>query len=238
MNKSLKYFFGVTYLVILILFFYLIFFNIEITKLNDFSYIKQLQSNIEQMIGKNLYKNLFLFFLFSIIWVTLLGFGSPLLIISGIFFGKWVGTAISVISISIGALTLYTFAGFFFKDLVKKLINEKIVKIINVFKKNEFNYFFLYRFVGGFGVPFFLQNIFPVIFDMKKRNYFFSSFLGFIPGFFIFNSIGSGLNQYIKNSDNFNFFSLLFTYEIYMPICLFTLFLLISFIIKKVFFNA
>ena len=41
---------------------------------------------------------------------------------------------------------------------------------------------------------------------MKKRNYFFSSFLGFIPGFFIFNSIGSGLNQYIKNSDNFNFF--------------------------------
>ena len=238
MNKSLKYFFGVTYLVILILFLYLIFSNIEITKLNDFSYIKQLQSNIEQIIGKNLYKNLFLFFLFSIIWVTLLGFGSPLLIISGIFFGKWVGTAISVISISIGALTLYTFAGFFFKDLVKKLINEKIVKIINVFKKNEINYFFLYRFVGGFGVPFFLQNIFPVIFDMKKRNYFFSSFLGFIPGFFIFNSIGSGLNQYIKNSDNFNFFSLLFTYEIYMPICLFTLFLLISFIIKKVFFNA
>ena len=238
MNKSLKYFFGVTYLVILILFLYLIFSNIEITKLNDFSYIKQLQSNIEQIIGKNLYKNLFLFFLFSIIWVTLVGFGSPLLIISGIFFGKWVGTAISVISISIGALTLYTFAGFFFKDLVKKLINEKIVKIINVFKKNEFNYFFLYRFVGGFGVPFFLQNIFPVIFDMKKRNYFFSSFLGFIPGFFIFNSIGSGLNQYIKNSDNFNFFSLLFTYEIYMPICLFTLFLLISFIIKKVFFNA
>ena len=166
------------------MFLYLIFSNIEITKLNDFSYIKQLQSNIEQIIGKNLYKNLFLFFLFSIIWVTLLGFGSPLLIISGIFFGKWVGTAISVISISIGALTLYTFAGFFFKDLVKKLINEKIVKIINVFKKNEFNYFFLYRFVGGFGVPFFLQNIFPVIFDMKKRNYFFSSFLGFIPGFF------------------------------------------------------
>ena len=128
MNKSLKYFFGVTYLVILILFLYLIFSNIEITKLNDFSYIKQLQSNIEQIIGKNLYKNLFLFFLFSIIWVTLLGFGSPLLIISGIFFGKWVGTAISVISISIGALTLYTFAGFFFKDLVKKLINEKNCK--------------------------------------------------------------------------------------------------------------
>ena len=53
MNKSLKYFFGVTYLVILILFLYLIFSNIEITKLNDFSYIKQLQSNIEQIIGKN-----------------------------------------------------------------------------------------------------------------------------------------------------------------------------------------
>ena len=39
----------------------------------------------------------------------------------------------------------------------------------------NFIIFFIYRFVGGLGVPFGLQNILPVIFNMKKFNYFFSS---------------------------------------------------------------
>ena len=32
--------------------------------------------------------------------------------------------------------------------------------------------------------------------------YFFSSFFGFIPGFFVFNTIGAGLNNYIEKSEN------------------------------------
>ena len=44
----------------------------------------------------------------------LLGFGSPILIISGILFGQWLGTLISVISISFGALILYSIGNFFF----------------------------------------------------------------------------------------------------------------------------
>ena len=128
----------------------------------------------------------------------LLGFGSPILILSGILFGKWIGTVISVISISIGALALYSIANFFFRDIVKNILEQKFQKYIQLFQKNEFYYFFIYRFVGGLGVPFFLQNVFPVLFNMKKINYFFSSFFGFVPGFFIFNTIGAGLNTYIE----------------------------------------
>ena len=95
--------------------------------------------------------------MFSIIWVTLLGFGSPLLIVSGILFGKWIGTIISVLSISIGALALYSIANFFFKDIVKNLLEQKFKKYIQLFQKNEFFFYFLYRFVGGLGVPFFYK---------------------------------------------------------------------------------
>ena len=118
MSKSLKLYLGITYLIILIVFLYLIFSYIDITRLSDFLYYKEIQTTFEQQIGRNLYLNLFIFFLFSIIWVSLLGFGSPLLLISGILFGKWIGTLISVFSISIGALILYTIANFFFKDLI------------------------------------------------------------------------------------------------------------------------
>ena len=233
MSKSLKLFLGIFYIIILCLFLYLIFSYVDVTRLDDFLYYKELQSNLEIMIGNNLYKNLFIFFFFCIFWVSLLGFGSPLLIISGILFGKWIGTFISVLSISVGALILYSMANFFFKDLVYHYLEKKFIKYIHLFKKNEFNYFLAFRLSGGLGIPFGPQNVLPVIFNMKKSNYFFASFLGFIPIFFIWNTIGSGLNKYIKQADNFSFINLILNKEIYLPIILFVIVMLISIIIKK-----
>ena len=113
MSKRLKIFLGIFYIIILFLFLYMIFSYVEVARLDEFLYYKELQLNLEKMIGDNLYLNLFIFSLFCLVWVSLLGFGSPLLIISGILFGKWIGTFISVLSISFGALILYSIANFF-----------------------------------------------------------------------------------------------------------------------------
>ena len=238
MSKKLKLFLGTSYLLILFTFLYFVFLQIEISRLNDFSYYKELQVNIDSLIGNKLYINLLIFFVFSIVWVTLLGFGSPLLIISGIFFGKWIGTFVSVISISLGALILYIIANFFFKDLINKLLEKKFSKYIDLFKKNEFYYFFIFRLVGGLGLPFPLQNTLPVIFNMKKINYFFASIFGFVPGMFILVSIGSGINKFIKQSDSFSFVNLILSKEIYLPLAFFIIFILISLVIKFFFFDV
>jgi uncharacterized membrane protein YdjX (TVP38/TMEM64 family) len=238
MNKKLKVFLGISYLFILLIFLYFIFSKIQINRINDFLYYKELLTNLEIYIGNNLYINLFLFSLFAIIWVMLLGFGSPLLIFSGILFGKWIGTLISVISISLGALLLYSIANFFLEDFFKKIFKDKFSKYINLFKKNEFYYYFVFRFVGGLGVPFFLQNILPVIFNMKKLTYFFSSMLGFIPGFFVFNTIGAGLNKYVKESESFSFIGLILNKEVYFPLVLFVCLIFLSLLIKKKVFDA
>jgi uncharacterized membrane protein YdjX (TVP38/TMEM64 family) len=238
MNKKLKLFLGISYLLILFTFLYFVFLQIEISRLNDFSYYKELQLGIDNLIGDKLYINLLIFFVFSIAWVALLGFGTPLLIISGILFGKWVGTFASVVSISVGALILYAIANFFFKDLVNKLLEKKFSKYISLFKKNEFYYFFIFRLTGGLGLPFPLQNTLPVIFNMKKINYFFASILGFVPIMFIMAAVGSGINRFIKQSDSFSLINLVLSKEIYLPIVSFIIFLLISFLIKKKFFNV
>ena len=180
--------------------------------------------------------NLFYFFIFAIVWVALLGFGSPILIISGVLFGQWLGTAISVISISIGALVLYSIGNFFFRDFVKQILEKKFEIYIKLFQKNEFYYFFIYRFVGGLGVPFGLQNLIPILFQMKKLNYFFASFLGFIPSMFIMNTIGDGLNSYIEQAEAFGIIDLMITPEIFIPILMFACFMFFSFIVKKKFF--
>ena len=237
MSKNLKIFLGISYLLILSGFLYFIFTNIQINKLNDFSYYKELQIDLGNYISANILINLIYFFIFSIIWVALLGFGSPILLISGILFGKWIGTLTSVISISCGALILYSIGIFFFRDLVKAILSKKFEKYIQLFQKNEFFYFFIYRFIGGLGVPFGLQNLIPILFDMKKMNYFLASFFGFIPSMFIMNTIGAGLNSYVEQAQSFSIIDLILTPAIYFPIMLFVGLMIISFFVKKKFFD-
>ena len=237
MNKNIKIALGSIYLIILITFLYFLLSKFDTSRISDFSYYKEIQINLEEIIGKNLIVNLILFSAFSVIWVVLLGFGSPLLILSGILFGKWVGTTISTVSISVGALSLYIIASYFFKDLVNQILKDKFEKYIERFQKNEFYYFFAFRLAGGLGIPFFLQNVLPVIFKMKNYNYFFASFLGFVPSFFIWNTIGSGINEFIKTANEFNFINLILSREIYFPLIVFIILILGSLIIKKKFFN-
>ena len=237
MGKKLKIFLGVSYLILLFLFLYFIFTAVEINRLDDFTYYKELQSDLDTFISANVLINIFYFFIFAVIWVALLGFGSPILIISGILFGQIIGTIVSVFSISIGALILYSLGNFFFRDIVKAILEKKIEKYVQLFQKNEFFYFFIYRFVGGLGVPFGLQNLIPILFGMKKLNYFLASILGFIPGFFIINTIGAGLNSYISQAENFSMVELILTPEIYKPILMFSALMIFSFILKKKFFD-
>ena len=142
-----------------------------------------------------------------------------------------------MISISIGALVLYALGNFFFRDIVKTILEKKFKRYIHLFQKNEFYYFFIYRFSGGLGVPFGLQNLIPVLFGMKKTNYFFASFFGFIPGFFILNTIGAGMNSYIEQAEYFNMIDLIITPEIYLPILMLAGLMIISLLIKKFFFD-
>jgi len=238
MGKLLKIFLGSTYLIILSVFLYYLISYVQINRLSDFLYYKELQLNLNTFINTNNLINLLYFFLFCIIWVFLLGFASPILIISGILFGKWLGTIVTIFSISIGALFLYIFVGIFFNDLVNKLLREKFSKYIFLFKKNEFYYFLAFRLSGGLGIPFFLQNTLPVIFDMKRANYFFASLLGFLPHVFIWNTVGAGLSKYIETADSFSFYKLVVSPEIYLPVLMFFGLVAFSLFIKKKFFDV
>ena len=134
MSKSLKLFLGISYIIILFAFLYLILSFVDLTRLDDFLYYKELQIDLEKLL-EIIFIQIYFFFIFCLVWVSLLGFGSPLLIISGILFGKWLGTFISVLSFSIGALILYSIANFFFKDLVRDLLKKDLSNIFTFSEK-------------------------------------------------------------------------------------------------------
>ena len=62
MSKNLKIFLGISYLIILFAFLYFIFTGIEIDRLNDFSYYKELQKDLSDYVSENIIINLIYFF--------------------------------------------------------------------------------------------------------------------------------------------------------------------------------
>jgi len=215
---------------------FVIFSNFDLKDLSDVNFFKNNQQLLNNLKSENIFLLLVLFSIFSIIWILLLGFGTPMALLAGFIFDKWVGTLISVLSFSIGATLLYFLANFFFRDFLKKKFSKKIEKFINLFNKNDFLYFMLFRFTGG-GMPFAVQNVLPVIFDMKIKKYFFSTLLGIIPGIFIINSLGAGVGNFINKNDSIVWHELIKDPEIYIPIIVFIAVLILASFINKFFFN-
>ena len=237
MNLKLKLLIGTTYLICFSALMFVIFSNFDFKDLTDINFFKNNQQLLNDFKSKNTFLLLVLFSIFSIIWILLLGFGTPLALVAGFIFGKWLGTLVSVVSLSIGASLLYCLAGFFFIFFIKSKLSKKIEKFISLFNKNDFLYFTLFRFTGG-GLPFAVQNVLPVIFNMKIKKYFFSTLLGLMPGIFIINSLGAGLGNFIDRNDSIVWSELIKDPEIYFPILVFIGVLVFATFINKFFFNS
>ena len=235
-EKKIKIFFGSTYALIILSFLWVFFDNFSLSEISSYEFIKNNNEYFNQLKNKNFFLISLVFFIFTIIWVMLLGFGTPILLLSGFIFGKWLGFIYAVISLSIGATLLYIFANYFLKDLVKEKFSKKFINLNEKFKKNEFLFFLIYRFVGG--IPFFISNILPTIFNIKLKNFFFGSIIGMTPQIFIGVSLGAGLNAIIqKNTEAPSLIKLLFSSEIYVPIAAFVILLIVGIIIKNIFYT-
>tara|TARA_A100001011_G_scaffold228854_1_gene237001 strand:- start:195 stop:911 length:717 start_codon:yes stop_codon:yes gene_type:complete len=237
MSKNFKIAVGLIYILCLCLILYGFFIFVDITQLNNYSYIRDKTQFLIEIRDKNLFLFASLFFLFSITWILLLGFATPIALVAGFLFGKIYGTLISVLGFTIGCTILYIFASQYFKDLILEKLSKKISKFKEIFNKNEFFYFMIFRFAGGGGTPFAIQNLLPVLFNMKVKNYFFSTLIGLFPMIFILCAIGSGIEKIIENNIDPSFLAMIQNKEILFPILGFFTILIISFILRKIYFK-
>ena len=157
--------------------------------------------------------------------------------IGGFIFGKWLGTAILIFGNTLGGFLLYRLTKTFFSDLVENKLKEKFSKFINFFNRNEMFYFMCFRFIGGGGTPFPIQNILPVLFNMSSKNYIIATFLGILPTTFVTVALGSGIEKVINQNAEINFIPVIKSPEIYIPIIGFFIILIIAFFIKKIYFK-
>lgn len=235
-TKKIKIFIALFYVSAVLLFLYFFFTKFSLEELTSYDFIKNNRDYFFDLKKTNIFLLALIFIFFTIIWVLAAGFGSPVALLSGFIFGKWLGSLIVVIGLSIGATLLYLFANYFLKELVKEKFLNKFQNLEEKFKKSEFIYLLIYRFIGG--IPFAISNVLPCIFNVKPINFFCATFLGILPQLFLICSIGSGLERLIdQNLEAPSMIELISSKDIYLPLTIFVLLVIITIFLRKIFYK-
>ena len=236
-TKKIKTFIGLSYLILVCLFLYFFFSKFSLQDVTSYDFIKQNRSYFFELKSSNLFLISLIFLLLTILWVfPFLGFGSPVALLGGFIFGKWIGTIIVVLGLSIGATFLYMFGNYFLKDFIREKFLNKYQGLKIKFEKSEFIYLLIYRFIGG--IPWQLSCLLPTLFNVKVKNFFFATIVGIIPQIFLAVSIGSGLEKIIdQNSELPRIKDIIFSQDIYIPILAFFLLILVTIFLRKILYK-
>ena len=187
-----KYILIFIYLILISIFIYNSYHFFEINTLDGIS-INEFNQKINKVIKNKYYYLVIYLFLFCLVWVFMLGFISPILLIAGYLISPVYGALIvSLANALAGSLLVYLIRKYYLDD-IEKFFPKKIDKVIQLINKDTNYYFFIFRFAGGFGIPSQLQNLIPSVTSIKLLNYFIISFIGCIPVYYISTTIGYSL---------------------------------------------
>ena len=237
-SSNFKIYLGGVYLIVLLIAVYFLFSTFDLKDLTSYEFIKENRETILKYKDNNIF---FLTAIFFIITIFLNLLFCPMLVptlVIGFIFGKWLGTLILVFGNTIGGFLLYRLAKTFFNDLIEKKFRTKFSKFVVFFNRNETLYFMSFRFMGGGGTPFPIQNVLPVLFNMSTKNYIIATLLGIIPTTFVTVALGSGIEKIIDQNAELSFLSVVKSPEIYLPIIGFFIILIFAFIVKKLYFKT
>ena len=236
-TQKIKIFIGLSYLTLLIVFLLLFFSKFSLQEITSYEFIKNNRAYFVELKNSNLFLVSVVFLLLTILWVfPFLGFGSPVALMGGFILGKWIGTVIVVLGLSIGATLLYIFGNYFLKDLIREKFLSKYQNLEIKFKKSEFFYLLVYRFIGG--IPWQISCLLPTIFNVRATNFFFATLFGIIPQIFLAVSIGSGIEKFIDNNlEAPGFLELILSSEIYIPLFGFFILVIISIFGRKILYK-
>ncbi len=121
--------------------------------------------------------------------------GLLLTVTGGFLFGWVVGGFVTVCSATVGATIIYLVAATSLGDALKQKAGPWLAKLEGGFKDNAMSYLLFLRLVPAF--PFWLVNIAPAFLGVPFRTYVIGTFIGIIPGTFVFAFLGTGLDSII-----------------------------------------
>jgi len=128
--------------------------------------------------------------------------GAVLTITGGFLFGSWLGTTYVVVGATAGAIAVFLVAKTSLGNVLRAKAGPALKKMEAGFRENALSYLLVLRLIPLF--PFFIVNIVPAFLGVSLRTYAIATFLGIIPGAFVFASVGAGLGSIFDNMSEFD----------------------------------
>lgn len=131
------------------------------------------------------------------VYIVAVAFSMPgavfLTLSGGFLFGAVVGTLLTVVGATIGALIIFLFAKTLFGENALDRFGAPAAKLAEGIRKNAASYLMVLRLVPLF--PFFLVNLVPAFVGVPLVTYVLTTFFGIIPGTAVFSLAGAGLGS-------------------------------------------
>lgn len=118
---------------------------------------------------------------------------SLLTFIGGFLFGQWLGTLYVVVSATIGAILIFLTARSSLGESLRRKAGPLYEKVQKDMNENAFSYLLGLRLMPVF--PFFVINILPALFNVRLKTYIAATFLGILPGSFVYVNVGRALGE-------------------------------------------
>jgi len=155
------------------------------------------------------------------VWLTIVG---------GFLFGSLEATLYVVAGATFGATAIFIIAKYSAGDYLCSKAGGMVKKMEDGFNENAFSYLLVLRLVPLF--PFWLVNLVPAMVGCPLRTYVVATFIGIIPGTFVYALVGNGLGAVLDTGGQPDL-GIIFSPEILGPIVGLSLLAMIPVAYKK-----
>ncbi|MBL4596506.1 MAG: TVP38/TMEM64 family protein [Robiginitomaculum sp.] len=140
---------------------------------------------------------------------------SLLSIFCGFMFGPLIGGSVIVVGATIGATIIFIVGRQAAGDMLAKSAGGYMAKLEAGFSKNAFTYLLILRLIPA--VPFWVLNLAAAAFRVPLRTYVLATFIGIIPGCFVYAGVGDGIGAAFDSGSDINL-GIIFEPRILLPL--------------------
>jgi uncharacterized membrane protein YdjX (TVP38/TMEM64 family) len=161
----------------------------------DFLTLESIKENRAELLAYVSANFILSLFMFIGLYIGVVVFSQPvaslMTLIGGFLFGAFIGGVAVVISATIGATLLFLLARTTFGAPLRAKAGQFYQKVATEMEANAFQYMLFIRLAPI--MPFFIANILPSLFNIRVRDFIVTTFLGIIPGTFVYAYLGRNL---------------------------------------------
>lgn len=125
----------------------------------------------------------------------------------GFMFGAVLGTVYTVIGATVGATVIFLIARTAAGGVLARRAGPAVRRMEQGFREDALSYMLVLRLIPVF--PFWLVNLAAAVLDVPPRIYVFATFVGIVPGTFVYCLAGAGLGSVLESGEAFSVRSVL-----------------------------